>query len=297
MSWSNDLKKRIKFQEPLKAHTTFKIGGPARFFFRPRNLLQLRELVKNRRSANKKVLILGCGSNLLVSDGGVDATVVKLDSSAFCGIKSDGSRVEVGAGKPLSQLLAFCAGHGLSGLEFMAGIPGTVGGALAMNAGITVNKKILAIGDLVETARVMDYNGKPLIFNRAALKFGYRRSSLAKFIILSARLKLIPGNKKAVANDIAGYILRRKASQDYRFPNAGCIFKNPPGDSAGRLIDSCGLKSRKAGGAQVSRKHANFFLNTGGATARDVLELMRLVRKEVKNKHKINLQPEIKIWK
>jgi UDP-N-acetylmuramate dehydrogenase len=297
MAWSKNLRKRIKFQEPLKAHTTFKIGGPAELFFQPQTFIQLQEMVKSLRGADKKPLILGAGSNLLVSDKGVAATVIKLDSAAFRGIKRDGNMVVVGAGKPLNQLLAYCAKHGLSGLEFMAGIPGTVGGGLAMNAGVRVNKKNPAIGDLVETALVMDYNGKLLIFDRAKMKFGYRSSSLSRFIILSAGLKLTPGNKETIAKVTAGYILRRKASQDYSFPNAGCIFKNPPGDSAGRLIDSCGLKSRRAGGAQISPKHANFILNTGGAAARDVLELVRLVRKEVKEKHKIVLKPEIKIWK
>ncbi len=294
---SEDFWTSSKLLESLKNHTTFKIGGPARLFYRPLNILELQRLIKDSREQGQKVLILGAGSNLLVSDRGVDAAVVKLDSAAFSKIKNKGDLVEVGAGKPVNQLLAFCAGKGLSGLEFMAGIPGTVGGALAMNAGVSLNGKKLAIGDLVESVRVMDYNSNLKIFDRAKLKFGYRQSSLAKHIILSVSLRLIPKNKRAVKRKTAEYLLRRKATQDYSAPNAGCVFKNPPRDSAGRLIDSCGLKGRKIGGAMVSCKHANFILNAGHATSRDVLELMRAIRKEVKKKYKIILDPEIKIWK
>jgi UDP-N-acetylmuramate dehydrogenase len=297
MPWSKSLKKRTRLSEPLKNRTTFKIGGPARSFLRPPNIRSLQKLLKNHRRSREKVLILGTGSNLLVSDRGVDACVVKLDAADFTKIKKNRELVEVGAGKPVNQLLAYCAKHGLSGLEFLAGIPGTVGGALVGNAGVSVNGKNPAVGDLVELVQVMDYNGRLMILDRGRLKFGYRRSNLDKFVILSATFKLIPRNKSEVAGDIAGYILRRKAGLDYSSPNAGCVFKNPPGDSAGRLIDSCGLKGRRIGGAEVSLKHANFILNSGQANSGDVLALMRLIKKEVKKKYNISLKPEIKIWK
>ena len=296
MSWSKNLKKRARFSEPLRKHTAFKIGGPAKLFLRPLTLRKLRELIKDYRRSAKKVLILGAGSNLLVSDQGIDAAVVKLDAADFTKIKKAGDLVEAGAGKPINQLLAYCAKNGLSGLEFMAGIPGTVGGALAMNAGVSVSGRNLAIGDLVEQVKVMDYNGQLIIFDRTGLKFGYRESNLDKFVILSAAFKLKPRSKREVASNIAGYILRRKTSLDYSFPNAGCVFKNPPGDSAGRLIDSCGLKGSKIGGAEVSLKHGNFILNSGNASSGDVLALMRLIKKEVKKKYNISLKPEIKIW-
>ena len=296
MLWSKNLKKTGKLKESLKNRTTFKIGGPARLFCRPLNIFELQRLIKDSRKQGQKVLILGAGSNILVSDRGVDAVVVKLGCAAFSKIRKIGDLVEVGAGKTVNQLLAFCVENGLSGLEFMAGIPGTVGGALAMNAGVSLNGKKQSIGDLVESVRVMDYNSNLKIFDRTRLKFGYRKSSLAKHIILSASLRLIPKNKSEVERKIAEYLLRRKATQDYSSPNAGCVFKNPPRDSAGRLIDSCGLKGRKLGGAMVSWKHANFILNADHANSQDVLELMQVIKKEVKKKYKVILKPEIKIW-
>jgi UDP-N-acetylmuramate dehydrogenase len=297
MLWWKNLKKPGKLSEPLKNHTTFKIGGPARLFFRPDNLEELRQVVGNARKRALKVLVLGAGSNLLVSDQGVRAAVIKLDSPAFRKTAKIKNILEAGAGKPLNQLLAYCGAHGLSGLEFLSGIPGTVGGALIMNAGVSLGAKKLAIGDLVQSVRVLDHNSGIKILKRRKLKFGYRRSNLAKYIILSACFKLIPKDKRAVQDNIAGYLARRRNTQDYSRPNAGCVFKNPQGDSAGKLIDACGLKGKKINGAVVSSKHANFILNEKKCSADDVLALVKLIRKEVKKKYNILLEPEIKIWK
>ncbi len=281
----------------LKGHTTFKIGGPAKSFFRPADILRLRRVINSARERGEKVLILGAGSNILADDRGVDAVVVKLDAECFQKISNDGGIVEVGAGKLLSRLLAYCAQKGLSGAEFLAGIPGTVGGALAMNAGISINKRKLAIGDLVERVLVLDYNNNLKVLERAKLKFGYRQSCFAKYVILGASLKLIPRDSEFVGKKIAGYISLRKTAQDWAWPNAGCVFKNPENDSAGRLIDSCGLKGRRIGGAQISHKHANFILNIERASSRDVLALMKEIKRLVKKKNKIILKLEIKIWK
>ncbi len=281
----------------LKDYTTFKIGGPAKLFFRPADILQLRRAIKNYRERGEKILILGAGSNILADDRGVDAVVVKLDAECFQKIRNDRGVVEAGAGKPLSQLLAYCARKGLSGAEFLAGIPGTVGGALAMNAGISINSGKLSIGDLVERVLILDYNNELKVLERAKLKFGYRQSNLAKYVILGASLKLIPRDPEFVKKKLAGYLSLRKTAQDWAWPNAGCVFKNPENGSAGKLIDSCGLKGRRIGGAQVSRKHANFILNVEHASSRDVLGLMREIKKTVKIKHKIILKPEIKVWK
>jgi len=281
----------------LKDFTTFKIGGPAKSFLRPADISRLRRVIKNSRERGEKVLVLGAGSNILADDRGVDAVVIKLDAKCFQGINNYGEIVEVGAGKPLSQLLAYCVQKGLSGAEFLAGIPGTVGGALAMNAGISLNKRKLAIGDLVERVLVLDYNNNLKVLERAKLKFGYRQSNLAKYVILGASFKLFPREPGFVKSKLSEYLSLRKAAQDWAWPNAGCVFKNPENDSAGRLIDSCGLKGRRIGGAQVSRKHANFILNVEHASSRDVLVLMREIKKTVKIKHKIILKTEIKIWK
>jgi UDP-N-acetylmuramate dehydrogenase len=297
MPWWKNLKKPGKLSEPLKKHTTFRIGGPAQFFFRPEDLEELRQIVGIARKRNLKVLALGSGSNLLVSDKGVRAVVVKLDKPGFQKISYFENILETGAGRPLSRLLSYCRGQGLSGLEFMAGIPGTVGGALSMNAGVRAGKKLLAIGDLVESVQVLDYNGKIKILEGRKLKFGYRRSNLSKYIILSCRFKLNFKSSGEIQDKIADYLKRRGNTQDYTRPNAGCVFKNPDGDSAGRLIDACGLKGKKIGGAAVSFKHANFILNQNRCSARDVLALVKLIRKAVKKKYGILLEPEIKIWK
>ena len=297
MTWWKNLKKPGKLSEPLKKHTTFKIGGRAQLFFRPYDSEELRQIVRNARKRDLLVLALGAGSNLLVSDNGVRAAVVKLDSPAFCKTSNVKNILEAGAGKPLNQLLSYCCTHGLSGLEFMAGIPGTIGGALAMNAGVCVGEKRLSIGDLVESVRVLDYNGNIKILEGRKLKFGYRQSNLTKYIILSACFKLNFKNSRQVQDKINDYLARRRNTQDDTGPNAGCIFKNPQGDSAGRLIDACGLKGKKIGAAAVSLKHANFIINTGNASAKDVLDLIKLVKREVKKKYNIVLKPEIKVWK
>jgi UDP-N-acetylmuramate dehydrogenase len=182
----------------------------------------------------------------------------------------------------------------LAGLEFLAGIPGTVGGALAMNAGAWGR----SIGELVEKATVMDYNGDIEVLTKKQMKFSYRNSSLQKYIILNIYLKLKKKNKRIINEKITGYLAQRRNSQDNSLPNAGCIFKNPSERiSAGRLIDLCGLKGRNIGDAFISLRHANFVLNKGNARARDVLKLMELAKREVRKKYRINLEPEIKIWR
>jgi UDP-N-acetylmuramate dehydrogenase len=297
MQWWKNLKNHGKLREPLKKHTTFQIGGEAKLFFRPADLKELRQIIENCRKRDLKVLILGSGSNLLVSDQGVQAAVIKLDKPAFQKIAYFENILETGAGRPLSRVLSYCCAQGLSGLEFMSGIPGTVGGALIMNAGIQEGKKRLSIGDLVESVQVLDYNGKVKILEGRKLIFSYRRSNLGKYIILSCRFKLHFKSSGEIRDKIADYHKRRRNAQDYSSPNAGCIFKNPPGDSAGRLIDASGLKGSKIGGAVVSSKHANFILNRDRCSAQDVLALVKLILKVVKKKYDIILKPEIKIWK
>jgi len=281
----------------LSKLTTFRIGGPARELLRPGSAGELRRALVGLRRKAARVLVIGAGSNILAADGGVNAAVIKLDAAGFCKIGQKRNIVVSGPGVSAARLLDYCAQKGLSGLEFMAGIPGTVGGALAMNAGVSLDGKKFAIGDLVESAEVMDYNGNLKTIKKDKLKFSYRRSNLSRHVILSASFKLAPADSKAIRGRIAELIARRKATQDYGKPNAGCIFKNPPAGSAGKLIDSCGLKGRSAGGAVVSSRHANFILNSGNASSRDVLALISLIRKEVKKKFNTTLETEIKIWK
>jgi UDP-N-acetylmuramate dehydrogenase len=284
---------KYKCAEPLDKHTSFKIGGIAQYWAQPRDVRQLARLLAWCKKHKKRVRIIGAGSNILVSDRGVSGIVVKLDSAPLAAIKRIGSRVIVGAGRPLAGLVAFCARSGLSGAEFLSGIPGTVGGAIVGNAGT----KDKSIGDLVEFVVVMDYNGQVNKIKRTDLKFSYRSSNLAKCVVLQACLKLVKRDKCAIRRTISGYVSSRRASQGAGWLSAGCCFKNPPGDSAGRLIDACGFKGARSGNAMVSKKHANFILNDGSASAADVMALMRRISQKVKKRYGIRLEPEIKIWR
>mgnify|MGYP001581860734 CR=1 FL=1 len=294
MNWWRNLKGRIRLAEPLKNHTTFKIGGPAKFFIEPQDPNDLRLLLSLVKRYNLSLLVIGRGSNLLISDKGINGVVLRLNAPWFNKLSYKDNYLEAGSGALLSRVVLNALGHGLSGAEFLVGIPGTVGGALAMNAGIAQDNR--SIAELVESVTVMDYRGNRKILNKKDIRFGYRTSSLSKYIILSALIKLNRKNKEQINDKIKAYLKYRKLTQDLSKPSAGCIFRNPKGHSAGRLIDLCGLKGKRIGDAGVSLKHANFILNLGKGSARDVCKLMDLIRKKVNNKFNINLTPEIKIW-
>ena len=293
MSWWKELRGKVKLNYSLRNRTTFKIGGPAKFFFEPEDLKDLKLLLSLSNKHKIPFFVLGAGSNILVNDKGINGIVIRLNSPYFKKIIFKNNYIEAGSGAMLHQVMYLATRHSLSGAEFLAGIPGTLGGALVMNAGIPGEN----IGDLVEKIMVMDYKGNIKTLNKKDIKFGYRSSNLSKYIILKARLKLIKEAKKKIKHNINRYLDYRHAAQDVSLPSAGCIFKNPKAESAGRLIDLCGLKGRRMGGACVSVKHANFILNLKCAKAGDVLKLMNLIRKRVKNKFNINLETEIKIWK
>ena len=292
MSWWKKLKGRVSLAEPLKGRTTFKIGGPAKFFVEPKDPGDLKLLLTLVKRYNFHSFVIGRGSNLLISDKGINGVVLRLNTGWFNKLFFRDNYLNAGSGVALSRVLLFAKEHGLSGAEFLAGIPGTVGGALAMNAGIAVK----SIGDLVRDVTVMDYAGNIKTFNKKNIKFGYRESNLSKYIILSTRIRLIKKNKERIKDRIRKYISYRKLTQDLSKPSAGCIFRNPAGDSAGRLIDLCGLKGKRIGGAAVSLKHANFILNLKEASSGDVCKLMGFIRKKVNSKFNINLTPEIRIW-
>ncbi len=301
MNWWKPLKGRVRINEPLKRHTTFKIGGRASFFIEPADIEDLKVLLILLKRCKIPFLLIGSGSNLLVADKGLKAAVVALTSPYFKKARFRGNSLEVSSGVKLNQIVRLAEGQGLSGLEFLSGIPGTVGGALAMNAGVsekvTSHKSgITSIGGIVENVTVMDYNGRIKVLDRKDIEFGYRESSLAKYIILAVRLKLVKKNKKEIRDNIKRYLDYRKGTQGANWLSAGCVFKNPQEESAGRLIDLCGLKGRRFGGAVVSLQHANFILNSGNAKSGDILKLMDLIKAKVKNKFGITLKPEIKIW-
>ncbi len=293
MKSRTELKKEWLIKYPLKGLTTFGIGGEAEYFFTPKNAAQLAGALQQAKRNGLPVFILGGGSNILIVAKRLSGLVIKLSSPYFKKISSKGKFIYAGSGSPLSKVLKTAWEKSLSGFEFSAGIPGTVGGALAMNAGIPGE----SIFDLLEAAAVMDYNGKTKIIKKDKIKFAYRKSGLDKYIILSAKFKLKPGQKEKIRQAIKRYLESRRTKQDWKGLSAGCVFKNPQPDlSAGRLIDLCGLKGRRQGGAQISRRHANFIINCANAKASDVLSLMKLASGRVKNKFGVKLEPEIKIW-
>lgn len=293
MSWWKGLKGRISFDEPLARHTAFKAGGPAKFFVEPKGRQELISVLRRLKKNKIPFLLLGNGSNVLINDKGINSAVLRLSPAYFGKISLRDNIVKAQAAAALAKIVEFSRMHSLSSAEFLAGIPGTVAGALVMNAGAHGRE----IGELVESVEVIDRFLKIRILKKADINFAYRESNLGKYVILSARLKLKKGKKNQISAVIKNYRQARMQSQDLSRPSLGCAFRNPPGHSAGRLIDLCGLKGKRWGGACISDKHANFILNLKDAAAEDYLKLMALAAQKVKNKFNIILEPEIKIWK
>lgn len=297
MSWQEELLNGIdielKLNEPMSKHTSFRIGGPADVFAETKNMEQLKSLASFCRSHSIPLLIIGRGTNLLVKDEGYRGVVTKL-SGDFNHIKFDGPScgIEAGTGVALSRLSRLSAKNGLSGLEFAFGIPGSLGGALVMNAGT----KAQAIGEIVSAVEAIDHSGNEITLTKKELEFGYRWSNLGKFLCLTKaylQMRACPPQK---AIELMNRIYRKKKTeQPLLSASAGCVFKNPPDVSAGKLIDECGLKGEQVGGAQVSTQHANFIINTGNATAKDVLNLIDKVRSIVKKRTGISLELELKV--
>lgn len=290
---------RVLREEPLAAKTTMRVGGNARVYVEPSNVEDLAQVVRECSASTISVHFLGRGSNLVIPDEGVDGVVVCLSHASWSIFErlADG-RVRVGAGLRLKNLCGLAASAGLSGFEFLEGIPGSVGGALRMNAG--------AMGgwmfDVVDEATLMRRDGSVATLAKQAMQVDYRvcrdlTDAIALFAVLRPRAQSASAE---VSRQIDVYREKRHESQP-REPSAGCIFKNPPGNSAGRLIDEAGLKGTRVGGAEVSKIHANFVVNMGGATSSDVIELIRRVRASVRERKAIDLEPEVilygKEWK
>lgn len=283
----------------MSRHTSFRIGGPADFFVVPQDTEDLFDLIRELKTIGLPFFILGGGTNLLVRDGGVRGVVVsmkRLDAveseRSYRSIGGTFSVLRAEAGTPLPRLLAYTVEKSLTGLEFATGIPGTVGGAVCMNAGTARGE----IGDVIDSVTMLTPDGELITRNREDMGFGYRTAGVPKgHVVIEARLVLRLDNRNKIRLRIREIIEARKKTQPYGFPNAGSIFKNPLDESAGRLIDTAGLKGLAIGGAQISDKHANFIVNTGNATARDVLALMAAVQEKVLEIHGVKLEPEIKI--
>jgi len=287
------LKNKIQKNKKLKDLTTFKIGGKAQYYSEPVDKTELKKIVIFAKNKKLKIYCIGRGSNILASDKGLKGIVIGLSNRNFKKFSFCGNILSAQAGCSLAVLLQQAKKRNLSGLEYFVGIPGSLGGAIVMNAGI----KEKNIGDLVEDVTIMDYNGTIKILQKQDLDFGYRCSGLSKVIVLSVRLKLKKSTSSKISSVINKLLNERRRSQEWSSPSAGCVFKNPLGDSAGRLIDLCGLKGRRVGEAEVSFKHANFIINKGNARSSDVIKLIGIIKREVRDKFKTELEPEIKIWR
>ena len=293
----NDLVKEIKHLNikldenvNLVKLTTYKAGGTASIVAYPSKVDQLIELIKLLKSRDVKYKVIGNGSNLLFSDKEYDGVLINLRNFDTCKFIPN-NRIRVGAGFPLIKLSLRCAKRGLTGLEFASGIPGTIGGAVFMNAGAYKSD----MGYIVSSCKVLTDKLEIITLTNAELDFHYRQSFLQKhpeYICLEATLHLRKGKREAIENLIEERKSRRVASQPLEYPSCGSVFRNPPNDFAGRLIEEAGLKGKRIGGAVVSEKHANFIVNDGGATGEDIHSLIMLVHDTVKEKYGVDLKIE-----
>ena len=273
--------------------TWYRIGGPARYLVRPQDPEQLRQLTRRCVENGVRVLVLGRGANLLVADEGVDAAVFKLDAPYWEQFSAAGSTLTAHSGADMQAVARYCVRHGLGGLECMAGIPGTVGGCVRGNAG----GKFGEIGANVSRVSVMSADGETFDRTRDDLVFSYRKSNIAATFILSVQFELDPENPDDLVKKFKEIWMFKKNSQPLNTKNAGCIFKNPPGQSAGALIDQAGLKGTTIGNAQISPLHANFISAAPGCRADDILHLIELIEKTVQQVHQVTLQREVVIWR
>jgi UDP-N-acetylmuramate dehydrogenase len=284
---------RIKVSEPLARHTSMKVGGPADFFIEVSKLSAMPRLLQTLNRYRTDFCLLGNGSNVLVSDRGVRGAVLHLAGefkrNEWCP-EGEIAWVEVGAAYPVTQLVRVAARKGYSGLEFAEGIPGTMGGALFMNAG--------AYG--CEFEKIIDQvdgftrEGEPIRFSRKEMTFSYRDSHLPEgMVVAEVRLRLQREDSAQVSSRVRELVAKRKAGQPSGYPNSGSMFRNPHGDFAGRLIEAAGLKGKTIGDAQISQRHANFIVNLGRAKAEDIRQLMELARAEVRARFDIELEPEV----
>ena len=282
----------IKVDEPMKKHISFKVGGPADFLVKPKTEEELRNVVEFAKKENVPFIVIGNGSNLLVKDGGIRGIVIEL-SDNFNNYEIDGNIIKAQSGALLAIIGRNAMKNSLTGFEFAAGIPGTLGGALAMNAGAYGGE----MKQVVKTVRLMDRDGNIFELSNEEMKFEYRRSLLTTkdYIVLSAVIELQPGNVEEIKEIMADYSNRRSTKQPLNFPSAGSTFKRPEGHFAAKLIDDCGLRGLNLRGAQVSDKHCGFVINSGGATAKDILDLMFIVKSTVNAKFGIMLEEEAKI--
>ncbi len=284
----------VQLDRAMSEHTTFRIGGKADAVCFVKELRELQQLLSYLSKERLPYLVVGGGSNLLVRDSGFKGVVIIMrDKLATVEHHEENDQIVVaGGGLALSDLVKYSSQKGLGGLEFLAGIPGTVGGAVTMNAGAFGKD----MGSVVQEIELMTPERELRSRHRSDLTFSYRASSIQEgTVVLKASLQCTRETPKIVSKRVADYLTRRKATQPLEYPSAGSVFRNPPNDYAGRLIEETGLKGKKIGGAMISPKHANYIVNTGGATANDVLALMEMAKKKVRAETGIELEPELKV--
>ena len=284
------LQNLIKTKHPLAKYTTFKIGGSADLFIEPVQVEQLQEILQILKIKDIDVKILGGGSNLLISDEGVKVAVVSIRK--LKGFSISGKKVSINAGENLAGVINKTVDAGFKGLETLAGIPGTIGGALIMNAG----GKYGNISDYLQKVTVIDANNKIRTLQKSEISFGVRTSSLSDFVVISADFELQKGDADKLKLRKEQIHQEKVNSQPYHKPSAGCVFKNPKKSSAGMLIDQAGMKGFQIGGAIVSNLHANYILNEENAKASEIIQVIRHVREKVHEIHGVELELEIKLW-
>jgi len=286
-----EIRGEVRFKEPLSFHTSLRLGGPADIFIVPQDVDDIRHALSYAEREGLPVEVVGGGNNMLVKDRGVRGVVLKLEG-CLGRVEFHGEEAVAGAGASLSALIREAMALSLGGIECLVGIPATVGGALAMNAGTPDG----AIGEFVSAAYFLHPDGTLGEFKPGATAFTYRSFSFPTgAILIGARLRLHRRPQAEIQREIKQRLKLKKSTQPLALASAGCVWKNPSGDHAGRLVEKVGLKGKRVNGAEISGKHANFIVNRGGATAVDVLALMDLMRDRVLAQFGITLEPEIKI--
>ena len=292
MSIFSGLEEVVKKDRRLAKFTWYGLGGAAQYFIEPRDEDELAEVVRRCGDNELPLRVLGFGSNLLVSDKGVKGAVVKLGSDYFKQVDFAGDTITARAGADLGKLVLACTEKGLAGMEGLTGVPGSVGGAVKMNAGGSFGD----IGSVVEKVILMDRAGNVFEKSKPELVFDYRRVNITAKIILAAELALVESDPEQILKSVQEIWIYKKNNQPLNTKNSGCIFKNPRGVSAGALIDRAGLKGLQRGGAKVSEKHANFIVAERGCTSDDVLGLIKEIQEKVAEQFDIELEREIEIW-
>jgi len=286
------LEKIVKRDHPLAPETWLRIGGPAEYLIEPDTVDQLRQVVRACREGGVPMRVLGRGANLLVDDAGVKGAVIRLCQGEFADVRPTDVGVRAAAGADMGKLVLRCVREGRSGLEALTGIPGSIGGCVRMNAGGVFGD----IGNAVESVDVMSADGEVFTRCRGDLAFAYRSTNITAPFILAAEFRLCEDDPQRILKQVKQIWMYKKNTQPLGSRNAGCIFKNPRGLSAGALIDRAGLKGKRVGGAHVSVKHANFILADNGTRASDVLKLINVIRETVYKKNEVYLELEIEVW-